>query len=224
MKMTKHLVTSCACLLAASLCIAPQSRAEDGYELWLRYKPVEMRRLEASRESTTEIVAGSPSPVLTTALRELTRGLLGLLGTSPAIASTVTKDGSIIVGTPRSLPIIGQLEVKWDELGTEGYVIHSLTYEGHPTILIAANSDIGVLYGTFAFLRLLQTRQSLQNVQVLSAPHVRYRILDHWDNLDRGVERGYAGESIAISITRGRVHRSVSTARFQTTSTPARSA
>ena len=192
----KRPLTAYACLLVASLCIASQSRAEDGYELWLRYKPIGTRQLEASRESTTEIVAGTASPTLPAAVSELTRGLFGLLGASPAIAPTVTKDRSILIGTPRSLPIIRQLEVKWDQLGAEGYVVRSLTYEGHPTILIAANSDIGVLYGTFSFLRLLQTGQSLQNIQVLSAPRVRYRILDHWDNLGRSVERGYAGESI----------------------------
>src|SRR5215469_13186493 len=60
----------------------------------------------------------------------------------------------------------------------------------------ATKEVIGVLYGTFHFLRLLQTRQPLAHLTVESTPRIRHRILDHWDNLDRTVERGYAGESI----------------------------
>jgi len=80
--------------------------------------------------------------------------------------------------------------------GNEGYLIRSLGYEGHRVTVIAANTDIGVLYGTFHFLRLLQTHQSLEHLDLTSTPRIRHRVLDHWDNLDRTVERGYAGESI----------------------------
>ncbi|MGQ7407476.1 hypothetical protein ACTGWE_11680, partial [Streptococcus suis] len=64
------------------------------------------------------------------------------------------------------------------------------------TTVIAANTDVGVLYGVFHFLRLLQTRQPVSSLDLLSAPRLRYRFLDHWDNLDRTVERGYAEQSI----------------------------
>ena len=171
-------------------------RAEDGYDLWLRYRPVETRWLAAYRKSTVEIVAGAPSATLELARSELVRGLGGLLGTAPAIASVLTKDGSIIIGTPKSSQLIGQLHLDLEQLGTEGYVIRSLDYGRHRVIAIAANQDIGVLYGTFNFLRLLQTRRTLQNLRLSSAPRIGRRILDHWDNLDRTVERGYSGESI----------------------------
>jgi alpha-glucuronidase len=62
--------------------------------------------------------------------------------------------------------------------------------------VIAATTDIGVLYGAFHFLRLVQTHRSLEHLDLISAPRIRNRVLDHWDNLDRTVERGYAGESI----------------------------
>jgi alpha-glucuronidase len=83
-----------------------------------------------------------------------------------------------------------------DRVGTEGYLIRSLDYEGHPVTVIAADSEVGVLYGVFHFLRLQQTRQSLEHLDVVSAPRLGRRVLDHWDNLDRTVERGYAGQSI----------------------------
>jgi alpha-glucuronidase len=52
------------------------------------------------------------------------------------------------------------------------------------------------LYGCFHFLRLLQTHQNIQLLRVVSAPLIQLRMLDHWDNLNRTVERGYAGISI----------------------------
>jgi alpha-glucuronidase len=53
-----------------------------------------------------------------------------------------------------------------------------------------------VLYGVFRFLKLIQTRQPLDALDISDAPKLKVRVLDHWDNLDRHVERGYAGQSI----------------------------
>ena len=75
-------------------------------------------------------------------------------------------------------------------------MIRSVTVNGHAATVIAANSDVGVLYGAFHFLRLLQTRQDLQSLDIVSQPRTQIRVLNHWDNLDRHVERGYAGQSI----------------------------
>jgi alpha-glucuronidase len=43
---------------------------------------------------------------------------------------------------------------------------------------------------------LLQTRQPIESLNIVSAPKLKLRLLNHWDNLDRTVERGYAGFSI----------------------------
>ena len=63
-------------------------------------------------------------------------------------------------------------------------------------LLVAARGDVGVLYGTFHLLRLLQRGTSLLGLEVRESPRVALRVLDHWDNLDRYVERGYAGSSL----------------------------
>ncbi len=62
--------------------------------------------------------------------------------------------------------------------------------------MIAANRDVGVLYGVFAFLRHLQMHQPLADLRIVSQPKTEYRMLFHWDNLDRTIERGYAGFSL----------------------------
>ncbi len=53
-----------------------------------------------------------------------------------------------------------------------------------------------MLYGAFALLRHLQTHGSLDHLDLVSAPKIQRRLLNHWDNLNRWVERGYAGFSL----------------------------
>jgi alpha-glucuronidase len=55
---------------------------------------------------------------------------------------------------------------------------------------------VGFLYGAFHLLRLVQTGQPVARLDIASAPKLKLRVLNHWDNLDRTVERGYAGQSI----------------------------
>ena len=60
---------------------------------------------------------------------------------------------------------------------------------------IQANTDLGILYGVYELLRRQQTGQSII-INEISNPSYERRILDHWDNLNGTIERGYAGLSI----------------------------
>lgn len=59
---------------------------------------------------------------------------------------------------------------------------------------VSANTDIGILYGVYDLLRRQRTGEGLADG--VYNPSYEVRILDHWDNLDGTVERGYAGGSI----------------------------
>ena len=59
---------------------------------------------------------------------------------------------------------------------------------------IQANTELGILYGVYELLRRQQTSQAVQNE--ICNPSYQLRILNHWDNLDGTIERGYAGYSI----------------------------
>ena len=76
-------------------------------------------------------------------------------------------------------------------LPEEGYQISGQT--GRQTI--RAKSELGLLYGAYALLR-SQSDPSSVRQGVTEKPFFRYRILNHWDNLDGSIERGYAGRSI----------------------------
>ena len=184
-----------ACLVYAGASL----RAEDGYRLWLRYDLVsDPERLAEYRAAITELVIEGDSPTLAAAREELINGLRGLLGVPVPVVGQPTRHGAVIAGTPASSRLIAALPLAKElmRVGDEGFILRSTVVGGKRAIVIAANRDIGVLYGAFHLLRQLQTYRPLRDLAISSAPRVRLRLLNHWDNLDRTVERGYAGFSI----------------------------
>lgn len=192
----RRLLAALALLVAAA---SSTARAEDGYDLWLRYVRVaDPARLREYRGAIGYLVLPGDSPTLRAARGELTTGLRGLLAEAIPSRGAVARDGAVIAGTPASSKLIASLPLAAElrQAGREGYVLRSTTVHGRHAIVIAANSDVGVLHGAFALLRQIQTDAPLAGLSIVSAPKIQLRILDHWDNLNGSVERGYAGSSL----------------------------
>jgi alpha-glucuronidase len=188
-------IVSIVILLAGSQILL----AEDGYRLWLRYDKIsDPQLLEQYDRSIKGWVVEGESPTMKAAAAELQMGLDGLLGHKIPAVQNAKSDGIIIGGTPENSPIIASLGLKKNlaELRDEGFIIKTMVLKRKKIIVIAAKTDVGVLYGTFHFLRMLQTNKDITVLGVLSSPRTKVRILNHWDNLNRSVERGYAGLSL----------------------------
>ncbi|TCQ03894.1 alpha-glucuronidase family glycosyl hydrolase [Sphingomonas sp. PP-CC-3A-396] len=170
-----------ALLFGAVIGLTGPAQAEDGYDLWLRYHVP----ATAPTRSIPTIEAHGDTPTLRVAAEELRRGA-GLFGTStsPILLATANDRDVAALGLPLAA------------LGDEGYRVGQVTIGGRRTLLVTANTDRGVLYGSFALLRHLQTGGSLDRIALTSSPRVKLRVLNHWDNLDGVVERGYAGVSL----------------------------
>ncbi len=180
--------------LLLSLMASAWATDEDGYDLWLRYRPLEAAAKARLQAQARSIVLTAPSSATTqVAVNELQRALAAMLGKAPALAAK-PQDGALVLATPASLL---ELRDELSQLGCEGYLLRHTRLQGHPVTLIAANSDIGLLYGSFAWLRAANTGAAMDaSIDISSAPKLQLRLLNHWDNLDRTVERGYAGQSI----------------------------
>jgi alpha-glucuronidase len=173
--------------------------AEDGYRLWLRYDRIaDEDKLKEYRKDIKVIHFPGESPTLKAAREELTNGISGLLGVQVKFMDKLTGSGTLIVGTPKSSEVVASLKLndKLKKLGREGYIIQNSVIKGKKCIVISANTDVGILYGVFNFLKIIQTNKSLDNLKIIESPKIEYRLLNHWNNLDRTVERGYAGFSI----------------------------
>ncbi len=169
---------------------------ETGNSLWLRYVPLSDTALRnEARTKITQIVVQGNSETITTLRGELQRGCDSLLAQNTPAASSVTLDGAVIAGTPSSSSLISGLGLTLDA-HPEAYRIRTTTVSGKSAIVIASQGEIGTLYGAFHLLRLLQTHKSLANLDISEKPKIRRRLLNHWDNLDGSIERGYAGSSL----------------------------
>jgi alpha-glucuronidase len=170
--------------------------AEDGYDLWLRYRPLEADQAQAVKAHVSQLVLAHSSPGLAPAREELQRALDGLLGNAPPMSEVVALDGALVIGSARSSPLVAGLGLDLSTLGPEGYLVRTMEVGGRRVTVIAAPEDIGVLYGVFHFLRLIETGKSLEQLDLRQVPRLKLRVLDHWDNLDGYVERGYSGASL----------------------------
>ena len=170
---------------------------EDGYKLWLRYAPPPEAAVRAYRQVLRQIVVGGTSATAQATRRELETALAGLLG-APIASVEAPADHSLLVGTPQSLPAIRAvgLDRALADVGAEGFLIRSGRVSNHPVTIVAANTDIGAMYGAFHLLRVMATGQSLDRVNVTERPRVQLRMVNHWDNLNGTIERGYAGSSL----------------------------
>jgi alpha-glucuronidase len=171
---------------------------ETGANLWLRYPKVPIpKRLAEYQAAFTQVVSLGGAATTEAAKAELVQGLSGLTGNTVKAATAVDGPGAVVLGTVTAEPFKSlSLATRVSALGPEGYLVESAQVQGQTVIAVAGNTEIGVLYGSFALLRHLESHGSLASLSLSGSPKIKNRILNHWDNLDRTVERGYAGRSL----------------------------
>ncbi|MDW8852185.1 alpha-glucuronidase family glycosyl hydrolase [Flavobacterium sp. MMLR14_040] len=174
------------------------SSAQKDYKLWLQYNKVADVTLKTEYLSNIrEIVSLGKSETAKIAFTELQSGLDEMLEKKFENRSIITGDHNLIIGPKESLTPEIQKEIgNLDQINDEGFIIKSISIKNKKQLIITGKTDIGVLYGVYSFLRLMQTNKSIQNLNITDSPKTNIRILNHWDNLDRTVERGYAGFSL----------------------------
>lgn len=150
---------------------------------WLIYRPIrdaELRGAWSRRLSTMTTPEGRPGRLLGSALRELKDGLSSLIGIEPTTrrsSGPATMRGLVIERRPG---------------GTESFEIET----GPDWVRLSAGGDEGALYGAFRLLQIIAQGIKPEGLHIAESPNAALRMIDHWDNLDGSVERGYAGRSL----------------------------
>ncbi len=111
-----------------------------------------------------------------------TANVTGVKGTAMTELQTYWQGGPVVLKRQKGL-------------ARDGYTIKS---QGATTVITASN-DAGLLYGAYHLLRLQQTGQSCDGLDITEKPFYDLRILNHWDNPNGTVERGFAGHSIFVN-------------------------
>ena len=194
---------------AAGLCVggcmtsagAPEKQAvlpdEDGYKLWLRYAPPGGAVRKYHRTVRQVLVEGD-SATSQIIQKELGSAISAMLGSAVPVVQNGLQSLAVIVGTPKNSAVVRELGWESDlgKAGPEGFLIRSTRVGRHPVTAIASDGEIGALHGAFHFLRLLQTGQPIDHLSITEQPGVQLRLMNHWDNLNGTIERGYAGRSL----------------------------
>jgi alpha-glucuronidase len=170
---------------------------EDGYKLWLRYlSPGEAAR--SYRKVIRQIRAAGTSATSIVVREELRSAISAMLGHVVPFDANDFSEGALLVGTPESSALIRGLNWAADlvAVGPEGFVIRSTRIANKPVTVIAGNTDVGTLYGSFHLLRLMQTGQALEQLDIKERSALQLRLVNHWDNPNGSIERGYAGRSL----------------------------
>ena len=173
-------------LNSASFATDPlSSDGDDGYKLWLKYEPLTHASVKAEYLKYAAFIGLSgKGEIAHSAGQELQKGLKSLLGKNVSVTnSSGNKTGGIVLKLEPASANNQQQEAYRIQLSAGN-------------IVVSSESESGILYGTFALLRHVQMQRSFKSLSQTSSPKVRYRMLNHWDNPDGSIERGYAGSSL----------------------------
>ena len=110
------------------------------------------------------------------------KAITGVKGTAMTELQTYWKGGPVVLK-------------RQNGIADDGFTIKT---QGGKTV-IAAASDAGLLYGAYHLLRLQQMDASTTSLNISENPMYDLRILNHWDNPNGTVERGFAGKSIFLN-------------------------
>ncbi|WP_286760474.1 alpha-glucuronidase family glycosyl hydrolase [Salegentibacter sp. UBA1130] len=185
MNLKKFISLAFLCLFAVNI------QAQKGYELWLDYTEIQDPGVEkkyAPFLNNVELIGNSST--IQAIKEELQLAREGFAFEN----SKLSNDSKLIIGIQSKLPTAIRNIVNTENLGEEGYKITSLN--NGKTIVVSGNSEIALLYGTYGLLREMQQKNDISDLKIEEKPEIQKRVLNHWDNLDRTVERGYAGFSI----------------------------
>jgi alpha-glucuronidase len=143
-------------------------------------------------------VVKGESPVFLKAVEELKTGIRSILGIDPKVVLETEQENFIWIGEidDEALTQLKMDKERGKPIHPEGYIIKADVCERHARIYIAGKTDKGTLYAVFHFLRLLQIKGNLDQLLVVEQPKNRMRMINHWDNMDGSIERGYSGKSI----------------------------
>lgn len=127
------------------------------------------------------IVYPEGSRIMENAARELQAAIAQMTGKKPVLCLDLNQDEGAEVISLSLRP----------GFHPEGYKISG----NGETVAVEASDENGILYGCFELIRQLSLGTQTQELSIEKSPAIPLRMLNHWDNMDGSIERGYSGNS-----------------------------
>ncbi len=182
-------------LLAAGNIVAQDSLGS-GEPAWLAYRAVNSAAVFPNGVPDTVVVLGR-NALEDSASHELALGWRGMLQHEPRVVMGAGGGlkSAVVIGTQAEIDAWRPASHKREPLTAEAYRLYRIGDD----LAVEGGDGRGVLYGTFALLRLIAEEHSLTALDESSSPADSIRWTNEWDNPDGTIERGYAGPSIFFS-------------------------
>ncbi|WP_133578853.1 alpha-glucuronidase family glycosyl hydrolase [Aureibacillus halotolerans] len=164
------------------------------YNCWLQYNAIDDVSVASFYRSFCQsfVVLCDRTPLINSAIDELQRGITSLLGETPT--ETGKDDNQLVLGTLEDVAQEDILDrISLANLNEEGYCIRM--DERQHQLYVLGKTEKGILYAVFHLLRKMQLNEILTTEEVIEQPVNQIRMMNHWDNVDGSIERGYAGLS-----------------------------
>jgi alpha-glucuronidase len=182
---------------ASFLLAAAALHGETGASAWLRYAPLEGTALTQYRQAVAPVVSVlGESPIAGSARDEIVRGIRGMLDRVPRVETGIPQESAIVLGTMEDLRVSSPTWQLKADLIADGYWLKTVVMGRNRYTIVTGANDRGVLYGAFALLRKIATGEPVMQLDERSNPYAPVRWINHWDNLNGTIERGYGGRSI----------------------------
>ncbi|MBO5175858.1 MAG: alpha-glucuronidase, partial [Lachnospiraceae bacterium] len=153
-------------------------------QLWLEYRKVNSKGNDTYIKNVVLDGFDKEHPVIKNALKELLYGVQGMLGVTEVPVwenGTAAEQPALLI--KKQITASGELEGAYRLVENSG------------SLSLLAGEETGVLYGVFHILRMIATEKSLQGLDEKKSPSQPLRMMNHWDNMDGSIERGYSGRS-----------------------------
>jgi len=131
-------------------------------------------------------------------IEELRHFISNSLGIEPQVSSTETsKVGYILICRLEKLKEIVREATEWEKfINDEGFIIKNIKDNTRNILLVTGKTFASLVYGVSELIKLMRLGKEIEGLDLVSNPKTRFRMINHWDNLDGSIERGYAGGSI----------------------------
>ncbi len=165
------------------------------YEMcWLEYKPLGNK--EYCKRWENIIVLENYYDVKP-CLKELKFFFQNSLGLDLKYHKNFIDKPSLIVGRLEKIKEVFKPAEDWNKLiNDEGFIIKTLYFKENQRIIITGKTFNSLIYGIFELIKRIRLKEDLNSLNIIENPKVKFRMINHWDNLDGTIERGYAGNSI----------------------------
>lgn len=151
---------------------------------WLDFKPIAEEKIKSCYFHPVLMASGK---VARTAGEEYCISMSEMLGTGIDLVEDIVEEPAVC------LEVREELEVDTDNpsLAAQTFVIRA----EDDNIIITGKSEEALLQGVFAFARMVYLDELDEKMPYICTPTMPLRMMNHWDDMDGSIERGYSGRS-----------------------------